>query len=84
MTSLVKLFQNQDNTIQTPERRKGPRTLLKQVQLMTVNGSVASEMATVSKSGLMALSTRDNGKIIELTEKVNSFTSTEIFTMETG
>jgi hypothetical protein len=51
---------------------------------MTVNGSVASEMAMVSKSGLMALSTRDNGKIIELTEKVNSFTSTEIFTMETG
>jgi len=41
-------------------------------------------MATVSKSGLMVLNTRDNGKIIEPMEKVNSSTSTEIFTMETG
>jgi len=40
---------------------------------MTANGSAASEMDTVSRSGLMALSTRDNGKIIELTEKENSF-----------
>jgi len=51
---------------------------------MTANGSAASEMDTVSRSGLMALSTRDNGKIIELTEKVNLSTSTEIFTMVTG
>lgn len=51
---------------------------------MMANGLEASEMVTVSKSGLMALSTRANGKIIELMEKVNSFTLTETFTTATG
>ena len=51
---------------------------------MTENGLEASEMVMVFKNGLMALSTRDNGKIIEHMEKVNSFTSTEISTMATG
>lgn len=49
-----------------------------------VNGLVDLEMDTASRNGLMALSTRDNGKTIELTVRVNSFTSTEIFTMASG
>ena len=79
-----KLFQNQDNMIQTLDEKKELPIPSRQEQLMTANGLEASEMVTVSKSGLMALSTRDNGKIIEPTEKVNSSTSMEIFTMVTG
>jgi len=71
--SLEKLFQNQDNMIQTLEEKKEQRIPSRLEQHMTANGLVASEMDTESKSGLMALSTRDNGKIIELTEKENSF-----------
>ena len=51
---------------------------------MTANGLEASETVLVSKSGQMALSTRANGRIIELMEKESSFISTEIFTMVTG
>lgn len=38
------------------------------------NGSAALEMAMVFKNGLMVLSMRDNGKIIEHTVKESSFT----------
>ena len=79
-----KLFQSQDNMIQTPEEKKDLRIPSRQEQPMTENGLEASEMDTVFKNGLMALSTRDNGKIIELMEKANSLISMETSMMENG
>ena len=51
---------------------------------MMVNGLVDLEMVMVFKSGLMVLSMKDSGKIIELTEKESSFILMVIFMMETG
>jgi len=51
---------------------------------MMVSGLAASEMDLVHKNGQMVLSTKDNGKIIEHTERENSSILTAISMMESG
>ena len=64
--SQKKLFQNIQDTIQLPKERKDQLILLKQAQLIRVNGSVDSEMDKEFKFGQMEHDIKDNGKIIEL------------------
>ena len=52
--------------------------------LMMESGSVVSEMDTEHKIGQMVLDMKENGKIIEPTEKVNLFILMEIFMTVNG
>lgn len=79
-----RLFLNLDSMIQMQGEKKDQPTPSKPAQHTMANGLEDLEMDTAFRNGPMALSTRDNGKTIELTVKVNSFISTEIFTMVSG
>ena len=82
--NLEKLFLNHDNMILMLKERKELLILLKLGRLMMESGLVGSEMDTVFKSGQMALSTKDNGKITEHMVKENSFILMVTFTMVNG
>lgn len=58
--------------------------LSKQELPIAVNGLVASVTAMVNSNGQMEQDTKDNGKIIELMEKVNLHILMETFTREIG
>ena len=82
--NLVKLFLKIDLTIQMPKEKREAPTLSKQELPTMVNGSEASEMATVNRNGLMVHSTMDTGRTTELMVKESSSILMETFTMVTG
>jgi hypothetical protein len=55
------------------EEKRGQLTLSNLVLLMMVNGSEASEMAQVFKSGQMVPAMKANGRTTELMEKESLF-----------
>lgn len=84
LMSQEKLFQNLDSMIHMPSERKEIHIPSRQVPLMMVSGSAASEMDSVHRNGQMVLSMKVNGKIIEHTARENSFILTVISMMEIG
>jgi hypothetical protein len=79
-----RLSQSLDSMIHMPNEKREILIPLKQEPHMMVNGLEASVMDMVFKNGQMALNMKDNGRITELMERVNSFILMAIFMMENG
>ena len=84
MMSLEKLFPDIEPTTQKQGGRKDQPTHSSQELPMMESGRVDSEMAMVFRNGQMVPYMKVNGKIIELTVKVNSLISTVTSTKANG